>query len=270
MNHPVTFCLGLGLALLFCHGCSSTSYPVGKKSFDNVDQALAYQTTRLSDEISTVKPGHYFGGSLLVSIPDDSRMGEPPFAPPAEELKPGQKDFFIKYNRNNFNAMAAAIRRAGLFDSVESVQTPDFLNHAADYGYRYLFVYNGGDKFFIVDQVLGRDSEIRFVSGMKDIVYLIQDAIVKFEGGKRSSSLTENFKPEKVETAYDPGTRKGHCSVGGKGYAARAWMLEWIKQQTGKSGFRISSENLSGDRLTINFERLPELTKYHPKAKSGF
>ncbi len=265
MNKIIIPGLLLVMTFLFA-GCNSTTFYVSGHEFDTEKEAMDFIKKGLGEQLAEIKPGHYFGGSIMVHIPSDDILAKPPFCPPESEVTAREIAFGIKRHKFNYGMMMQAIRKSCMFDCVQVVRQKDMIKYGRNYGYRYAFVYSGGRTFYLVDLMLEKDSEIEFNGHLNDIVLSIQDAVVKFEGVKRSSSLAEKFTPVDFHPEWDKTTRKGSVSVrvNGKPFECRAWLIGNIRKiVSGKKDPKgylpeldIISEKLVSGIFTINFRSI--------------
>ncbi len=253
------------LAVCILSGCSSTQYFAAGKEFDTEAEAMDFLQEVMDEQLATIKRVHYFGGSLMVHVPSNQMLSKPPFSPPPEESTPEEIAFIVKKHKFNYKMITEAIRKSGMFDCVELVLVPEneMIEYGKSHGFRYAFVYNGGRAFCLVDLMLEKDKEIDFTGNLGHVVLSIQDAVVKFEGVQRSSSLADKFSPVDFQPKWDKESQEGSVSVrmNGNPFDCRAWLIENIrkiisgsKQPTGYlPSLDITSENLTGKILTINF-----------------
>lgn len=254
------------LVIMNLTACAS-GYTMGGKHFSSKSEALTYQNSLSDDQISKVQPATYYGGSMLVHMPTDDNLSQHPFV--SGTPSPDLLDYFLKFYKNDFSAIQRAIDKSKMFDSTDLVQTSSYLRYAKDHGYRYLAVNNGDGSWGIFDLLLGEDKLVRFPKGLDNMVYVVEDAISKFESKQGSRTIADNFKPVSESFEYDDNTRRGVLSVAGKGIEARYWMLKKIGdvastknvaikagEKASQGAFIVTDEKIENGVFTIAFETL--------------
>ena len=256
------FFLGI---LCTCGGCGG--YTIGDKFFMTQESAFRYQKQLSEKEVAQVQRTKYFGGSILYHLPSDENLSNLPFV--TMPVSGNWKTFFVQYYKNDFGYVKEAIKKSGMFDSVELKQTDAYLRYAKEYGYRYLLVNNGDGTYTIYDLILGKDKTIRGPKGIPNLIYLIEDSISKFEDEKSSVGLYTSFdqSQSKCDYKYDDNTGRGYISVNGKGIETRAWMLKKISEIASTKNilleadekpvpgyYRVLDERIKDGIFTIEFE----------------
>jgi hypothetical protein len=240
---------------------------VSGRTFYSPTAAFNYQKEMFAYQISRIEPSSHYGGSLLISVPLDEVLLSPPFVT-GSFLQPWQQDYLLRFLKNDFAGVAHAFETSGIFDSVASKQASTYLKYSRDHGFRYLLVNNGDLTYTIYDLLLDKDKTVRGPKGLDNLVYLVEDAVHKFEKEVSSKTLLDKATNKQSESLiYDDNTRRGKISIVGKGLEARAYLLTRIGEicstknvlltagQKANPGFyRILNESLTKDRLEIDFQ----------------
>ena len=246
-------------------GC--VSYTMCGKQFSTKSSALEYQKVIYDKQIANIEPATYFGGSMLIHVPTDENLSQAPFVTgkPNRDLL----DYFLKFYKQDFFSFQQSIKKSKMFDSTDLVQQSSYLRYAKNHGYRYLIVSNGDGSWTIYDLYIGEDKIVRSPLGLDNMVYVVEDAITKFEAKKQSKTIASAYSPKNEYLDYNDKTGIGVLSVSGKGIEARYWMLKKIGEivatkhiamvsgETASPGtFTITDERIEGGVFTIKFETL--------------
>ncbi|HEY5715645.1 MAG TPA: hypothetical protein VIS54_04470 [Psychromonas sp.] len=251
----------LSSSLLF--GC--TSYNLGDKTFSSMEGALTYQKMMYQEELEKVGSCQYFGGSILVVVPSDTLLTQPPFV--TGNLKPELQRYFLTLYKQDFEAVKSAIDKSNMFDSVNVRQVESYLSYATKYGYRYLAVSNGDGSWTIHDLHLGIDKVVRFPKEFSAKIALLEAIIAEFEGQKSSEQFLSGDRPAVESFYFNETTQKGYLSVSQQGIQTRYLMLRKIadfaaaKKPDSEGGkllpshlFTVADEHIEDGIFSIEFE----------------
>lgn len=257
-------------------------YSVGGQSFKTIEQALAHQALIARQSIAEMEPGHYYGGSLLVSLPPDNVLISPAFLTGSETLDEESKQYFRAFFRADADFLVQAFNRSGLFDSVTLTRSVSHWRYAVDFGYRYVLVYGGFAGFSLLDMAADTETKVTVLgSGLSGLVNGVERALddlarqarakapagASFDkvGVARAAAL-----PVAEEMSYDEQTRQGWISMRGRGLDARGSLLRRIAEicatknkllvsddmQAARGAFKVLNEELKDGVLKITFEAL--------------
>lgn len=212
----------LSSSLLF--GC--TNYNLDGKTFSTMKGALNYQKSMYQEQIEALTPGQYFGGSLLIHVPSDLLLTQPPFVTGSPE--PALQGYFLSLYKQDFAAVRYAIEKSNMFDNVQVNQVDSYFNYSKSHGYRYLGVSNGDGSWTIYDLYLGLNKVARFPKGFSQKINLLENIITEFGTTKNAEQFLSGYLPINETFSFDEQTGKGSLSVGGQGIQTRYWMLKKI------------------------------------------
>lgn len=124
MNHvivPMTICL----LLLGCLSCGEVKYRAGDKLYSRTE-LLAMQKQKNEAMLSQIAPIEKpVGGSLVVIIPTEELLRQAyGFAGPGSR-NDTTRDSGLQFTMNAFSVMVEAVRRRGLFDTVDCRESAD-------------------------------------------------------------------------------------------------------------------------------------------------
>ncbi|MGB5444397.1 MAG: hypothetical protein WBM99_02730 [Psychromonas sp.] len=227
--------------------CGCTSYNLGGEIFSSMDGALTYQKQMYQEEVDRVDASRHFGGSMLVVVPSDRDLLQPPFV--SGNLDPELQHYFLTLYKQDFAAVKSAIEKSNMFDSVEVRQVESYLTYSKIYGYRYLAVSNGDGSWTIQDLYLGLNELARFPKDFAARIDLLESIIAQFEATKSSEQLLLSYTPANESFYFNEKTHKGYLSVTGQGMHSRYWMLRKIAEFTATKKLHSGSDKLLSSRL---------------------
>jgi len=212
-----------------------------------MDGALNYQKMMYQEQIQEVESCQHFGGSILVIVPSDEILTQPPFVTgdPKSELQ----HFFLTLYKQDFEAVKYAIEKSNMFDSVNVSQIDSYQNYSRKLGYRYLAVSNGDGTWTIHDLYLGINKVARFPKAFSNKINLLEEIIAEFEATKNSKQLLSSYIPAKESFHFNEATNKGYLSVRSQGIQTRYWMLHKIAQFTAARKTDSSKKNVLSSHL---------------------
>ena len=155
-----------------------------------MDGALNYQQRMYQAEIDKVTSQQYFGGSILVVIPSDRQLSQPPFL--IGDPNPALQHYFLKLYKRDFEAVKSALEKSNMFDNVDVRQIDSYQNYSKKHGYRYLAVSNGDGSWTIHDLYLDLDKVARFPKDFATRINLLESIIVEFEATKSAEQFLSN------------------------------------------------------------------------------
>lgn len=179
------------LSSLLLFGC--TSYNLDGQTFSTMNGALSYQKMMYKEQIEEVKPRQYFGGSILINVPSDLLLTQPPFVTGNPE--PELQHYFLTLYKQDFEAVKYAIEKSNMFDNVNVSQVDSYLSYSTNHGYRYLAVNNGDGSWTIHDLFLGVNRVARFPKNFSQRIDLLENIITEFEATKSSEQLLSGYVP---------------------------------------------------------------------------
>lgn len=238
------FLPALLLALSACAG-----YTVEGTRYRTSAAALKAQARLIDDDLASVRPLGYIGGSVLVVLPPDSQLTRPPYA---DRLVPriSPEHFYLsRYWRRHVASAAEAVARGAAFDDAEVRGGDDPMAYAREFGYRFV-LRDEGRRWFLADSVSGRSEELHGTS-LSDLGQRTQFAASVMQ--KASPSATaRGVKPASDDIG---GAKGGGYTLGAPGGAmlARARILASVKAACG-GAYRIDDEFLQDGMLVLRFD----------------
>jgi len=241
----------LSSSLLF--GC--TNYNMDGKTFSTMKGALSYQKSMYKEQIEEIKPRQHFGGSILINVPSDILLCQPPFVTGSPE--PALQNYFLTLYKQDFEAVRYALEKSNMFDNVYVNQVDSYLNYSKDHGYRYLAVSNGDGSWTIHDLYLGVSKVARFPKRFSQKINLLENIITDFGTTKNTKQLLSGYIPINESFSFDEKTGKGYLSVDGQGIQTRYWMLKKIADFTAaKKANSGADKDLPSQSFTVLNEQI--------------
>jgi len=241
----------LSSSLLF--GC--TNYNMDGKNFSTMKGALSYQKSMYKEQIEEIKPRQHFGGSILINVPSDILLCQPPFVTGSPE--PALQNYFLTLYKQDFEAVRYALEKSNMFDNVYVNQVDSYLNYSKDHGYRYLAVSNGDGSWTIHDLYLGVSKVARFPKRFSQKINLLENIITDFGTTKNAKQLLSGYIPINESFSFDEKTGKGYLSVDGQGIQTRYWMLKKIADFTAaKKANSGADKDLPSQSFTVLNEQI--------------
>ncbi len=235
---------GILSTLLLC-GC--TSYHLGEQVFSTMDSALTYQKMMYQEEVDKVDSRRHFGGSILIVVPSDQLLLQPPFVTGNPE--PELQQYFLTLYKQDFAAVKSAVEKSNMFDSVDVRQVESYLSYSKKYGYRYLALSNGDGSWTIHDLYLGQKKVTSFPKDFAVRIDLLESIIAEFEATQSSEQLLSSYTPVNEYFYFDETTHTGYLSVSDPGMKSRYWMLRKIADFTAAKQPNSGAEKLLSSRL---------------------
>jgi len=241
----------LSSSLLF--GC--TNYNMDGKTFSTMKGALSYQKSMYKEQIEEIEPRQHFGGSILINVPSDILLCQPPFVTGSPE--PALQNYFLTLYKQDFEAVRYALEKSNMFDNVYVNQVDSYLNYSKDHGYRYLAVSNGDGSWTIHDLYLGVSKVARFPKRFSQKINLLENIITDFGTTKNAKQLLSGYIPINESFSFDEKTGKGYLSVDGQGIQTRYWMLKKIADFTAaKKANSGADKDLPSQSFTVLNEQI--------------
>jgi len=240
-------------SLLF--GC--TNYNMDGQTFSTMQRALNYQKVMYKEQIEEIKPRQHFGGSILINVPSDLLLTQPPFVTgnPAPELQ----NYFLTLYKQDFEAAKFALEKSNMFDNVYVNQVDSYLDYSKDHGYRYLAVSNGDGSWTIYDLYLDVSKVVRFPKRFSEKINVLENIITEFGATKNAKQLLSGYIPVNESFSFDEESGKGTLSVDGQGIQTRYWMLKKIADFTAaKKTHSGANKDLPSQLFTVLDEQIQD------------
>ncbi len=239
-------CAVRAMPLLALCGCAG--YTFGGTRYRSANYALKAQAAALEEQLAQIAPMGYVGGSVLVPMPADRELTEPPYADQRVNRVSPQHSFLLRYWRRDINAVSAALDRSESFDTAEVRRTDEPGVYAREYGYRFV-LRDQGPRWFLDDVLTGYSRELHGV-GLRDLAQRAQAAASALQAAHQTP--TAKSSQPATETPKEDKSGGFTLSFPGEALEARARMLARARDEC-SGAFRIDDEFLQDELLTLRF-----------------
>ncbi|MEI8245997.1 MAG: hypothetical protein WCI51_09215 [Lentisphaerota bacterium] len=137
--------------------------------------------------MAEITPMQRCGGKLLIALPSDQRLLEPPFVVTTGVISAEQKKFFLYLYKTDFNGIAESLRKSNIFDSVTLENCQNLSAYARQNGYDYTLEHTG-KNYILTDIKSGKSVDIGIAQGLKYSVKNIAGGVRELIGEKPSTA----------------------------------------------------------------------------------